>query len=509
MASAKLNISTPILGLTTGKPGEFIDKRATPDCENVEFDKFTIAKRTGTSLMGLTLSERVLAIGELHRELSRYVFRIGLTKFEEYSTEVWTDRAHTALTATVTETVDFTFPLLAAQKILVYTNGLDLIRKWTGSGNDALLGGSPPKAKFVLAVGPYLVLANVIDGGNNYYSRVQWCDTGDAEMWSGGNSGSTDLIDDMQAITGIELYSDGLTVHKENAIYVGYLVTTSEVFRFDRRPTGVGAIARGTIKNLPDGRQAFLARDGIHVFNGVTAPLIEADMMQEIRDGANPQHIYKSTAKLVREKDEYWVAVPIGSQTEPETIYKYNYRTGQVHKDTRDDLTCFGEFEEITQLTWDDISTAWDNYAGRWDDVIHLNLAPTIAIGHSDGIVTKRQGVYNDNEVAIDAYWISKDFTAEDYGLEDPGILMRWSGMELWAKGNAVQVSYSVDGGTNWTIVKTVTLAGDYPTDAAPIRIFFDVISSKIRFRFKNDTASSYFVLKQFMPVASKRESRR
>ena len=95
MASAKLNISTPILGLTTGKPGEFIDKRATPDCENVEFDKFTIAKRTGTSLMGLTLSERVLAIGELHRELSRYVFRIGLTKFEEYSTEVWTDRAHT------------------------------------------------------------------------------------------------------------------------------------------------------------------------------------------------------------------------------------------------------------------------------------------------------------------------------------------------------------------------------------------------------------------------------
>lgn len=509
MPQAKINVAMPIIGLSSGRPGEFIDKRATPDCQNVEFSRFTIAKRIGEAIMGTSANERVLALAELKRGASRYVVRVGLTKFEEFSSGVWTSRANAPLTATATDVVDYTFPVLSGQKVLVYTNGIDAIRKWTASGNDADLGGSPPEAKYVLAVGPYLVLANVIDTGNNFYSRVQWSDTGDIEEWSTGNAGSTDLIDDQQDITGIALYSDGMTVHKENAIYVGYLVSTSEVFRFDRRNTGVGTVAKNTIQNLPDGRQVFLSRDGIHVFNGVTAPLLEADIMDEIRDGANPQHIYKATSKLVREKDEYWVAVPIGSQTEPETIYKYNYRTGQVHKDVREDLSCFGEFEATNQLTWDDISTPWDAYPARWDDVINLNLAPTVSFGHSDGVVTKRQGIYNDNDVAISSFWASKDFTAEDYGLDDPGILMRWQGMEVWAKGTTADVDYSTDGGTTWVPIDSLSLGSDYPSDSNPAQLYFDVVSSRIRFRFSNDTDDSYFALKQFMPLATKRESRR
>lgn len=509
MPAAKLKISMPIMGLSTGRPGEFIDNRGTPDCQNVEFSRFTIAKRIGESLMGLSANQRILALAELKRGVSRYFLRIGTTKFEEFSSGTWTSRANAALSGTASEVVDYTFPILSGEKIIVYTNGIDAIRKWTASGNDADLGGSPPKAKYVLAVGPYLVLFNVNDDGDQFYSRVQWSDTDDIEEWTTGNANSTNLIDDVQDITGAALYSDGMTVHKENCIYVGYLVSTSEVFRFDRRNTGVGAVADGTIQNLPDGRQIFLARDGIHVFNGVTAPLLEADIMDEIRDGANPQHVYKSTSKLVREKDEYWVAIPIGSQTEPETIYKYNYRTGQVHKDLRTGLTCFGEFEATDQLTWNDIATSWDAYNARWDDVINLNLAPTISFGHSDGTVTKRQGVYNDNDVSISSFWISKDFTADDYGLDDPGILLRWTGMELWAKGTSVAVSYSTDGGLTWIAIKNATLSGDYPSDASPTQLYFDVVASKIRFRFLNNTDDSTFTLKQFIPVASVRENRR
>jgi hypothetical protein len=511
MPAARLNISLPILGLATGKPGEFIDSRSTPDCQNVEFDRFTIAKRTGESIMGATAGQRILAIGELKVGLSRYVFRIGTTKFEEYdyTLDTWTSRANAALTGTSTEVVDFTFPILGGSKVLVYTNGLDNLRKWTGSGNDFDLGGTPPKAKFVLAVGPYLMLANITDGGNTYYSRVQWSDTGDIETWSGGNANSTNLIDDQQDITGLALYSDGVTVHKENCIYVGYRVSTSEVFRFDRRNTGVGTIADATIQNLPDGKQVFLSREGIHIFNGITAPLLDSDMMEEIRRGANPQHIYKATSKLVREKDEYWVALPLGSQTEPETVFKYNYATGQVYKDIRTSVTTFGEFELSDELTWDDISTSWDAYSGRWDDLINLALAPTIAIGHSDGIVTKRQGIYNDNGTAIDSYWISKDYTAADFGFDNPSILMRWQGIEVIAKGTAVDVYYSIDGGSTWVSIGELTLLSDYQTDDAPGKLYFDVISSKIRFKFANSDDDSYFALKQFLPVATKREARR
>lgn len=508
MATAKINVSMPIIGLSTGKPGEFIDKRSTPDCKNVEFSRFTISKRVGELPLGDSANQRILALGELERATTRYIFRIGTTKFEEYTAGAWTSRANAALTGSESEVVDYTFPLLSSQKILVYTNGIDAIRKWTGTGNDANLGGTPPIAKYVLAFGPYLVLAYVYDSGNPRESRVQWCDTGLIETWAGGNAGFVDLIDDQQNITGLALYSDGITVHKDNCIYVGYLVTTSEVFRFDRRNTGVGAVAAATIKNLPDGRQIFLARDGIHVFNGVTAPLLDADIMDDIREMANPQYIYKATAKLVPEKDEYWVALPQGAQTEPETVYKYNYRTGQVHRDERSGLTTFGAFQATDQITIDEISTAIDAYPYRFDDVVNLALAPTVSFGHSDGTVTKRGGVFNDNDVAIDGYWVSKDFTGEDYGLEDPGILIRWNGMEVWAKGTAVTVSYSTDGGTSWTTIKALTLSGDYPSDSAPARLYFDVVSSKIRFRFQNTADNSYFALKQFIPRGTMREAR-
>lgn len=508
MPKARLNIAMPIIGLASGKPGEFIDKRSTPDCENVEFSRFTIAKRLGYAAEGESANERILAHGELVSGASRYRFRVGTTKFEEYSSEVWTSRANAALTGTDSETADFTFPLLSAVKVLVYTNGVDAIRKWTGSGNDADLGGTPPKAKYVLAVGPYLMLAHVIDTGTTFHSRVQWCDTGAIETWTGGNSGSTDLIDDEQGITGIALYSDGVTIHKNGSIYVGYLVSTSEVFRFDRRNTGVGAVADATIQNLPNGQQAFLAKDGIHLFNGVTAPLLESDIMDEIREGANPQYVYRSVSKLVREKDEYWVAVPIGSQTEPETVYKYNYRTGQVHKDILEDLTSFGEFEATSQVTWDDIATSWDAHAARWDDVINLNLAPTVTISTSDGRILKRQGIYEDDGEAIDAYWCSKDFTAEDFGLE-PGTLMRWSGMELWAKGTDVNISYSTNGGQSFTSLGDTTLSGDYPSDESPVHVYFDVVASRIRFKFRNNDTGDTFTLKQFMPSATVREMRR
>jgi hypothetical protein len=511
MPSAKLNVPMPVAGLSTGKPSEFIDNRATPDCQNVEFSRFAIAKRIGESLMGTSANERILALAELQRGTSRYFVRIGLTKFEEFSSNTWTSRANAPLNATEAETVSYAFPVLSGQKILAYTNGIDNIRKWTSSGNDASLGGSPPKAKYLIAFGPYLVLLNVTDSGDNFGSRVQWCDTGNIEQWTTGNAGSTNLIDDTQDITGGSLYSDGITVHKENCIYVGYLVSTSDVFRFDRRNTGVGTVANATIQNLPDGRQIFLATDGLHVFNGVTAPLLEmeGDITYDLRDGANPQYIHKSISKLVKEKDEYWVAVPIGSQTEPETVYKYNYRTNQMYKDTRSGLSCFGAFEATNQVTWNDLATSWDALAFRWDDVINLTLAPIVSFGHSDGTVTKRQGIYNDNDEAISAYWISKDFTAGDYGLDDQGTLLRWTGMDVWAKGTSVTVSYSIDGGSTWIAIRTATLSGDYPTDASPLSFYFDVVSSRIRFRFLNDDDDSAFTLKQFMPVASVRENRR
>jgi hypothetical protein len=301
-----------------------------------------------------------------------------------------------------------------------------------------------------------------------------------------------------------------LTVHKSRSIYLGQLVSTSDVFRFERRATGAGACAEATIQNLPSGEQIFLASDGIRIFNGVTAPLIDSPVQDELREEMNPGYLYKAQSVYVAELDEYWVCVPMGSDTEPQTVYKYNYRTKQIFKDSRANLTAFGVFLNTSETTWDDLSGTWDSLTMRWDSSTLQSLNPLVIMGDSDGVTTKRtDATTNDNGTAVEGNWDTKDFTAEDLGAPDMDRMVRWKGLEVWAKGNGVSVYYSTDGGDTWTLATTLSLSSDYPGDDAPLNVYFDVVGSRLRLRFLNSTAAQGFTLKKYQIEASLREGRK
>lgn len=496
----------PILGLDPVKPANYIDDRATPNCENISIDRYVIRKRMGASSLGSSASERILAYRELYVSSVYNLLRVGLTKVESmnYTTGAWTDRANAALTAdSDVYRVDTALPILSGAKILTFTNYKDNIRKWVGGANDdADLGGSPPKAKYMVDYAGYLVLAYIDDGVTVRPMRVQWSDTGDPETWTGGNTGSVDLTEDGQDITGIEIFSNYIAVHKESCIYIGYLVTTSSIFQFDRKNTGVGTICFATIQNLPTGEQAFLARDGIHLFNGISAPLVNSPAMEELIEAINPSEIHKCWSVIVKEKNEYWVGIPIGSNTEPTTVYKYNYKTGQCHKDKLSNMTAAGMFTESTQETWADVSEQWNQYFSNWDNIGISSLFPNIIYGNSSGISSKRDNVNNDISTAIEAFWESKDYEDEQ------GRFARWQRMQVWAKGNNLKIEYSVNEGVNWTLITTLSLGSSYPSDDSPLFVYFDVVSTKIRFRFSNSTADETFYLKQFIVEYTKREMR-
>ncbi|MBI4397415.1 MAG: hypothetical protein HY548_09985 [Elusimicrobia bacterium] len=502
----KSNILLPIVGLDVSKPGEFVDPQSTPNAQNMYITRNVLAKRLGTTALGSSLAERVMALSELQIGALTYVLRVGLTKVEllDKNAGTWSDVSHAVLTGTTQDRFDFAYPLLSGAKIMTMTNGIDAIRKYTGTGNTAALGGSPPLAKYMVAFGDYLVLAYITSGGNTYAGRVQWPDTGDPETWTGGNSGSTDLVDDGRDITGLGIFGDFVTIHKETAIYLGYLVSTSEVFRFDRKNTGVGTVSFATIKNLPTGEQIFLARDGIRIFNGIAAPPIGGRIMDELRESMSPQHIDKCWSVIVHDLDEYWVGIPIGSQTTPDTVYKYNYKTDRCYKDTRSGITACSTYQKTSQLTWADKTGTWNSDTTRWNDVNYLSLAPTVLMGNSSGVTTERSALYNDNGSAVDAYWESKDLEYED----EPGRLMRWVGLKVWAKGSAVTVAYSTDEGGTWTDITTLMLSSSYPTDSSPLTAYLDVVSSRLRLRFRNNTASESFTLKKFVVEAKPRELR-
>jgi hypothetical protein len=279
--------------------------------------------------------------------------------------------------------------------------------------------------------------------------------------------------------------------------------------RWDRKETGVGTICDATIQTLPSGEQIFLARSGLRTFNGVSAPLLDSKLMDELREGMNPEALGKCWSVIVEEDDEYHVGVPIGSQTTPDTVYKYNYRTGAIWKDYRPNTTAAGIYRRTTQVTIDSLTGTIDSQTGRFDDIIFSSLAPSLVFGDSSGITTEKSATTSDNTAAIDAFYETKDFTSQDFFPDSTyGTILRFSSMQLWAKGDSLDLSYSTDNGSTWNTIETLRLSSVYPTDDAPVISYFDVVSSQCRFRFRNSDDEETFSLKKYLPQAEQRERR-
>jgi len=499
-------------GLDVSRPAEYISPNAASAVQNFKVARGLLTKREGTTAVGSAIStaDEIMAGRELIREGVRYNVRIGLDKIDRYNTgtSAWVDITGSDLTGSTNDLVDTAVPILSSKRILCIANGIDAIRKWTASGNTADLGGTPPVAKFIQEYKTYLVCANIA-GGTDVAQRVQWCDTADPETWDSGNAGSTDLVEDGEDITGLNVFGDYVAVHKATSIYLGSLVSSNDIFRFDRRNVGKGTIANHTIVNLPTGEQIYLADDGIRLFNGVSSPSISGTTNDEIRDELSQDYAFKSWGVLVSEQDEVWIGVPLGSQTTPDTVYKYNYVTKVLYKDVRSGITAaWRSVTSESSQTWADLVGTWDAQTWRWNDAFVNESFTDIYLGASDGETYRVDSTSkNDGSTAINAIWTSKDYQADEIGQ-----MCRWLECHLWAKGSgSLTCEYSSDAGENWYEMSgsPYTLTTDFPADSAPIDLYFDAVSTKLRVRFRINATGSDLAIKQFKLGFKPREFRR
>ncbi len=498
-----------VQGLDVEKPADYISDRAASNVQNLYVDRSLLTKRLGTVIRGSTIGGSDLEIMqgiEFNREGTLFNVRIGRDNVEYYDSGAssWTDiTGASTLTGTADDLVSVAIPMLSGKRILCLSNGIDTIKKWTGSGNLAALGGSPPVAKFIQEYKTYLFAAN-IQGGVDVSQRVQWSDTLDPEEWSSGNAGSVDLVEDGEDITGLNIFGQFLCVHKLSSIYVGTLVSSTSIIQFERRVTQAGTVANGSIVNLPSGEQAFLAIDGIRLFNGVTSPLIPSPVNAELRDGLNVEKAHKAWGVLVLERDEVWIGVPIGSQEVGETVYKYNYVTRVLYKDLRSNINTAWRATQSTALTWDDFADGitWDDVATRWDAGQLGASGGEVHFGDTSGLAyVSSVGALDDNGTAIDAFWDSKDLKSD---ILDQ--ILRFQEIRVWAKGQGtLSVEYSTDEGVSWISGGTITLTDEFPDLTSPARVFLDAISLCLRVRFRHNGSGSCQI-KQFYVAYVPRE---
>ena len=167
-------------------------------------------------------------------------------------------------------------------------------------------------------------------------------------------------------------------------------------------------------------------------------------------------------------------------------------------------------YRRVGSDSWDSDPDSWDSDTTRWNSVLELALFRAVTFSDADGIATIRSTSPNDVSTAIDSIWDTKDFTIADIDPNrDIGNLVRWKGLDIWMKGSTITGYYSIDSGVTWISIGSITLTSDYPGDDTQNIFYFDVISSKIRFRFRNSTVAETWAMKQFVLNYSIREARK
>jgi hypothetical protein len=496
-------ILVPSQGLDYSAPSDLINERNGYP-KNMRFYRNELCKREGRAKYGEVAISDAPVMGLGVHELSsgeKYLIRTSKKKTEKYipASNTWESISVSDWSG---GDDDFhSFAIVPESGLLIMSNYIDSIRKWTGVGNNTALAGDPPKAKFMTYVAPYLLLGYLNDGVAVNPWGVAWCDTGNPEVWSGGNSGSWNLSSDPSFIKNIARIDEFCVAYKENSIWLGRAVDTTDIFPFTCRRTGLGL----------SGSRAFADIGGIHIcmgpndfftYNAVRDESIGGSVRDEVFSRINRDRLDRCFAIHVSYLREVWFFITIAGEDWPTEIWKYNYGNGFWYFDTCDHIICANKWKRTAVETWDDGVGTWDDDVGRWDDSISTENFEEIILGDLDGY-TQKVDFTNTNDLgeAVEAWFISKDFTAET--LEK---LKRFQQLDVIAKGpGTLRVSYSTDYGDTWVFVSEAELTSQY----AKHTFYFDVVCEHIRFKLVEASVSGSFFLRDIIPYYLSREEYR
>ena len=159
----------------------------TPDELNVKTRFGLVSGRGGLynyqAISAASSTSPIIGLAQFSRAkgASNSLVRMTPTKLEWLTGGAWTDITGTALAGSSTTRPQFE----VIQDTMIFTNeGANLPRKWTGSGNSATLGGSPPYGKSIVQTLQYAMLGNISNDGTftdvfDGWRTIQYADSFD------------------------------------------------------------------------------------------------------------------------------------------------------------------------------------------------------------------------------------------------------------------------------------------------------------------------------------------
>lgn len=495
-------------GLNVSVDPVFLADTASPNLKNVYFDKGLVKKDYSIPTFGSGLP---LAGGSV-MNIDNFVlydgtiFTLVFTKTKAYY--IKSDLSYGDLSGAFswTGTLDNQFTGVAsfdstgADQYIV-TNGKDNIKKWSGNVGSSftdLLGWSAGnvQAKSLANFASRLVAGYTIESGNYCPRRVRWSASGNIEDITSTGSGFVDLVDTPDKVVALVPFKGNLFVFKERSIWNLQYVGGNQIFLPVPVIDGIGSFSVNGISKMPE-TIGFYDDNDIYTFDAISTPqslgIQIRDMLFKSNASVNNALANRSCSTYRTDLESFvFSMVPIGG-TIPSIMLMYDTVYGSWLQRIRE-CTALGYYQSLPGVTWSSLANTWSAATKIWMDQTLPAAVPFMLIGDSLG------NIYQDDRVTQDtsyACYETKDFVFEHSA--------RWAELRMQLKGlqaGSCDVSYSIDSGASWSMVRRYNLQSDWTDYTFPLN------KTCQRMRFRIETYANDFQIKWIEPwyIPRKRE---
>ncbi|MDR3564422.1 MAG: hypothetical protein P4N41_13770 [Negativicutes bacterium] len=515
-----LNQATPRAPGTAYKLGEYV----TPDEANTHIYKCAAAGTTGSAAPtwptdagetvtdgGVTwlevgvnqLSGFPMAIDNYYKfNGDSYLLFITTTKIYNYNV---TDNTAVDITGgTLSGVVDQPVFTENAQNYFVFTNGVDPVKYWTGTGNIADLPGladcvpwndgtpvTSVVAKCLLYFDQFLILGGTTENSVAYPQRLRWSAVGDITKWKNTNQATQDLqagwadmtdgVDWIQALATIGNY---IVAYKERSVQVVTYVGGDEIF--DKWPAieGTGLLAPKALMDLGD-EHIFVGPDNIYSFDTREVKIAGDDIAKQFINNLDPARTSLTTCFYHEETPEGGFSFVSTSSPNDMPDKAIVYEPDIKAWSWRDlPMLCFGYYNLVDNPVWDTQEQQWGDSDFEWNASANLANAPINLCSDAQGYIYKFYGNSCDGE-DLSCFIQTKLF---DFG--DPVLMKRLTRMQLMLSHEEPNYKLSVYVGVSNGMVDSptdLTWYGPYYMgldNPSPPWIDFDITARYAMFKF-------------------------
>lgn len=441
-----------------------------------EFDNITSAD-ADTPILGTWEYYRSTSGNGTHLRMTPTKMRVWNS-----GTSAWDDITGTALTGTSTTRPQAC--TIGEIDTFAFTNeGEDRPRKYTGSGNTAELGGTPPFAKAMEFWLGFLALGNISSDGTTFSPldlKLSDDPDGTWEDCSGVDILVSTLVmnESPGEILALKVMDRALMVYKSDAIV--QVTLGGGAGRFQRiklrLPMGIGAPL--SLQSCGDRGHIMLGRDrNLYLINGLQAAPLPPNVQKSLREVMSVAKAPYVRSAVDVDNDTYNLFYQRNGTTYMDGRLIYNYRTGEFSRDV---------------------------YPVEFNSASSFRQTPTAAnklIASSATLTYELDTGTDDNGTAVDRNY---DIDWTNFGQAGN----KWvTGAEFTfskKRDCRVRISVAVDKSSKFLYPKTFTLQGNDP-DEEDVRISYDINPLfgtwfKFRVEMLHDGSTHVVEMKEFAP---------